>query len=121
MKNIKNLPASCGIYMVVNTINNKKYIGQSINIKKRFQNHHLVEYKNKNNDNYNTKFYQALRKYGIDNFEVIVLKLCEEKDLDTLEIKYIKEFNTFQDGYNSTLGGQNWSLNIHSEETELKR
>ena len=121
MKNIKNLPARCGIYMVVNTINNKKYIGQSTNIKKRFQSHHLVDYKNENNCNYNTKFYQALRKYGIDNFEVIVLKLCEEKELDALEIKYIKEFNTFQDGYNSTQGGQYWSLNIHSEETELKR
>lgn len=121
MKNIENLPASSGIYMVVNLINNKKYIGQSKNIKKRFQSHHLVDYKNKNNCNYNTKFYQALRKYGIDSFEVIILKLCEEKELDDLEIKYIKEFDTFKNGYNSTEGGQYWSPNIHSGETELKR
>ena len=121
MKNIETLPDNSGIYMVVNLINNKKYIGQSKNIKKRFQSHHLVDYKNKNNCNYNTKFYQALRKYGIDNFEVIILKLCEEKELDDLEIKYIKEFDTFKNGYNSTEGGQFWSPNIHSEEIELKR
>lgn len=121
MKNIENLPNNSRIYMVVNLINNKKYIGQSKNIRKRFQSHHLVDYKNKNNCNYNTKFYQALRKYGIDNFEVIILKLCEEKKLDDLEIKYIKEFDTFKNGYNSTEGGQYWSPNIHSEETELKK
>lgn len=121
MKNIEKLPNTSGIYMVVNLINDKKYIGQSKNIKKRFQSHHLVDYKNENNCNYNTKFYQAIRKYGIDNFEVIILKLCEEKELDDLEIKYIKEFDTFKNGYNSTKGGQFWSPNIHSEETEEKR
>lgn len=121
MKNIEKLPNTSGIYMVVNLINDKKYIGQSKNIKKRFQSHHLVDYKNENNCNYNTKFYQAIRKYGIDNFEVVILKLCEEKELDDLEIKYIKEFDTFKNGYNSTEGGQFWSPNIHSEETEEKR
>lgn len=121
MKNIENLPTSSGIYMVVNMVNHKKYIGQSKNIKKRFQSHHLVDYKNENNCNYNTKFYQAIRKYGIDNFEVIVLQLCKEEELDDLEIKFIKEFDTFKNGYNSTEGGQFWSPNIHSEEIETKR
>lgn len=121
MKNIENLPASSGIYMVVNMVNNKKYIGQSKNIRKRFQSHHLVDYKNENNCNYNTKFYQAIRKYGIDNFEVIILKLCKEEELDDLEVKFIKEFDTFKNGYNSTEGGQFWSPNIHSKEIELKR
>ena len=41
--------------------------------------------------------------------------------MDELEIKYIKEFDSFHNGYNSTEGGQFWSPNIHSEETELKR
>ena len=46
MKNINNLPADCGIYLVTNLINDKKYVGQSVNIKKRFQSHHLCDYKN---------------------------------------------------------------------------
>lgn len=121
MKNIQNLPDTSGIYMVINLINNKKYIGQSKNIKKRFQSHHLVDYKNPNSCVYNTKFYQAIRKYGIENFQVEVLQLCDEKDLDDLEIYYIKKFDTFKNGYNSTEGGQFWSPNIHSTEVELKR
>lgn len=121
MKNIQKLPNASGIYMVVNLINNKKYIGQSKNIKKRFQSHHLVDYKNPNNCNYNTKFYQAIRKYGIENFQVEILQLCNEEDMDNLEIYYIKKFDTFKNGYNSTEGGQFWSPNIHSVETELKR
>lgn len=121
MKNIENLPHDCGIYMVTNLINNKKYIGQSKDIKKRFQSHHLSDYKNPHNCNYNTKFYQALRKYGLDNFEVTILKLCSENQLDELEVKYIKEFDSFHNGYNSTEGGQFWSPDIHSPEVELKR
>jgi len=121
MKNIESLPEKTGIYMVVNLINQHKYIGQSKNIKKRFKQHHLCDYNNTNNCCYNTKFYQALRKYGLDNFEVIILELCEENELDALEQKYIKQFDTFKNGYNSTEGGQNWSSNIHSKETELKR
>lgn len=121
MKNIENLPSSSGIYMVENMINHKKYIGQSKNIKKRFKSHHLVDYKNEHSPTYNTKFYQAIRKYGIDNFRVIILQLCKEEDLDELEIKFIKDFDTFKNGYNSTEGGQFWCPNIHSKETELKR
>lgn len=107
--------------MVTNLINGKKYIGQSKNIRKRFQSHHLVDYKNKNSGVYNTKFYQAIRKYGIENFEVAVLELCKEEELDELEIKYIRKFDTFKNGYNSTEGGQFWSPNVHSKEAEIKR
>lgn len=119
--NIDNLPHSPGIYMVINKINDKKYIGQAKDINKRFKAHHLSDYKNPNNCCYNTKFYQALRKYGIDNFDVVILALCPVEQLDKLETEYIAKFDTYKNGYNSTLGGQNWSDNIHSEETELKR
>lgn len=121
MKNINNLPADCGIYLVTNLINGKKYVGQSVNIKKRFQSHHLCDYKNEKGELYNTKFYQALRKYGIENFEVTVLELCNKENLDEKEIYYVSYYDSFKNGYNSTEGGQHWSSNIHSEEAELKR
>lgn len=119
--NIKNLPEASGIYLVKNLINGHSYIGQQKNIKIRFLNHHTCEYKNKNCSQYNTKFYQALRKYGLENFEVIILELCEEQELDEKEIMYIKKYDTFKKGYNSTEGGQFWQPNIHSEEIEEKR
>ncbi len=121
MKNIKQLPKDSGIYRVRNKINNASYIGQSINIYKRFNSHHICNYKNPNNENYNTKFYQALRKYGIDNFEVTILELCDKTELDKKEIYYIKIFDSFHHGYNSTEGGQFWSPDMHSEEVEKKR
>lgn len=119
--NIENLPEASGIYMIQNMINGHAYIGQSVNIKDRIKHHHLHDYLNENNTQYNTKFYQALRKYGIDNFEIIILELCNKEELDKKEIYYIGKFNTFHNGYNSTEGGQFWTPNIHSEETEEKR
>lgn len=121
MKNIENLPEKSGIYMVINLSNNKQYIGQSINIKHRFLANHQYDFKNPNNSSYNSKFYQALRKYGWDNFAVIILELCDKNKLDEREIYYIEKYNTFENGYNSTRGGQNWSPNIYSAEVELKR
>lgn len=121
MKNLKNLPHKSGIYRVYNIQNNISYIGQSKNIYKRFNSHHICDYQNPNNDNYNTKFYQALRKYGIDNFEVEILEFCSTEQLDEKEIYYIKKYDSFHHGYNSTEGGQFWSPNIHSQESEQKR
>lgn len=121
MKNIKNLPKESGIYIVTNIKNNASYIGQAKNIYDRLNKHHIYDYKDKNNCCYNTKFYIALRKYGLENFQVDVLELCSEEELDKKEIYYINKYDSFKHGYNSTKGGQNWSPNIHSEETELKR
>lgn len=121
MKNIENLPEKSGIYMVINLINDKKYIGQSINIKQRFITNHQYDFNNPKNSSYNTKFYQALRKYGWNNFAVLVLEQCDKNQLDEREIYYIDKYNTFKEGYNSTIGGQYWTSKIHSQEIEEKR
>lgn len=48
----------------------------------------------------------AIRLYGKENFIVEVLLECEEKDLDYWERYYIEKYNSYEDGYNLTLGGQ---------------
>lgn len=121
MKNNKNLPNQSGIYLIINTINQVPYIGQAKNIYKRVNRHHIYDYKNPNDSCYDTKFYKAIRKYGLENFEIFVLELCPEELLDEKEKFYIKLFDSFHHGYNSTEGGQNWSPKIFSKETELKR
>lgn len=115
------LPDKPGIYLVRNIINNHKYIGQSYNIKIRFQRHHLSDYKNKKNSCYDCKFYKAIRLYGEDNFEVSIIELCDINKLDEREQYWIEYYDTYKNGYNSTIGGQNWTDKIHSKETELKR
>ena len=61
---------STGIYKITNLLNGKCYIGQSINIQKRWTNH-KTSYKNPNKDCYNYPLYKAFRKYGLENFVVI--------------------------------------------------
>ena len=123
MINVSHLPTTSGIYIVKHKdkTNLHCYIGQSINIYNRFKFHHLVDYKNPNNPQYNGKFYQAIRKYGWDEFEVEILELCPIEELDEKEVLYINNYNSFYDGYNSTPGGQFWSMDIHSPEIEAKR
>lgn len=64
------------------------------------------------NSIHNNKFHNAIRKYGIDNFDKEVLECIEmddkvelKKALDTLEMKYIEKYDSLNNGYNSTLGG----------------
>ena len=121
MIDTKKLKEKSGIYLIINQINGHKYVGQSINIKIRFQRHHLCDYKNKNSSVYKIKLYQDFRKYGIENFEVRILEYCKTELLDEREKYWIKYFDTFKNGYNSTEGGQNWSENIFSEETKNRR
>ena len=117
----KELPKQSGIYKITNITNNHSYIGQSKNIYNRFNSHHICDYQNPNNCQYNSKIYQAFRKYGLQNFDIQILELCSEEELDKKEIQYIKEYDSFKNGYNMTEGGQFWSPTIHSEETERKR
>lgn len=90
-----------GIYKITNTKNDKAYIGQSVDIDKRVKTHK----RNINKIDIDTKFYRALRKYKWDNFSVEVLEECEIVDLDEREKYWIKYYDSYENGYNSTEGG----------------
>lgn len=107
-----------------NIINNKVYIGQTNNYKKRWRNNGQ-EYKPKNK-NY-SRFWNAIQKYGWNNFEHIILKKCSNRDeANYWEIYYIKFFNSQNEeyGYNISEGGNgstNYFANLTQEEQELLR
>lgn len=96
----------CGIYIFTNKIDKKSYIGQSVDIKRRYNEHLNVSFKDSRD--YNTHFHRALRKYGIENFTFFILEECDRSELDILEYKYIKLYNTEDPkfGYN-----KKWSKN----------
>lgn len=101
---------TCGIYLITNLVNGKKYVGQSNNIEKRFRDHRNNALSDKTNEKNNQIIYRAMRKYGFDNFSFEILIECEEDLLDLMEIYYIKKYNTYIHwkgnwGYNMTLGG----------------
>ena len=90
---------SIGIYMYENKINKKVYIGQSKNLEQRHK-QHIFRSKNSGSSEYNSILHQAFRKYGIENFEYIILEECAIGDLNSRELYYINKFDSFNNGYN---------------------
>lgn len=91
-----------GIYCIRNTVNNKVYIGKSINIYFRIKQHiTLLNTKSKNENCY---LVNSWHKYGKDSFEYIVLEYLEvnEKLISDRELYWIRNFesNNPEKGYN---------------------
>ena len=66
----------CGIYMIINLINGKKYIGSSINIRHRLWGHRATL---RHNKHYNNLLQRAWNKYGEENFDFSILEKCPEE------------------------------------------
>lgn len=96
----------CGIYIIKNTKNNYVYIGQSVNIKARWYAHKRSAINEKAQDYY-TKIHSAMRTIGVENFFYEVLEQCPLEQLNEKEIYYIDRFDSYRNGYNMTLGGDN--------------
>lgn len=88
-----------GIYKITNKINNKSYIGQSIHVEERWKEH--IE---KNNNK--SLIHLAIIKYGVENFSFEILEQCSQQELNDREIYWIDKYDTYQNGYNLTLGGE---------------
>ena len=94
-----------GIYIITNNVNGKCYIGQSINIKKRW-NQHKNEAFCVTSPSYNYPLYMAFRKYGVENFKFEVLEECKKQELEEKEIFYIAKYKSDgENGYNQNKGG----------------
>jgi group I intron endonuclease len=103
------------IYRIFNKKNGKSYIGQYIrdDPRQRWTNH-----KSRARHNGQECLYLAIRKHGVENFELSTICVCEKGELNDLEIKYIKEFDSFgSNGYNMTSGGQGLRDFKHTPET----
>ena len=47
-----------------------------------------------------------MRKYGIENFELLVVEECPDTIVDEREIFWIEFYQSFKNGYNATKGGE---------------
>jgi len=108
------------IYKATNVVNGKSYIGQRVGDFEPYKNKHI---KSAMSGRCKKKhFYNALRKYGPENFNWEILEYIESSSIDdiktrlnTLEIEYIDFFKTFGEdgihydtkyGYNHPKGGE---------------
>lgn len=90
------------IYKIINTQSDKIYVGQTAGtLEKRFEEHK----KQARLDNQNA-LYCAMRKYGINNFSIILIEECDNDLLNTREKYWINYYNSFNHGYNMTIGGE---------------
>ena len=110
------------IYLVTNKINCKRYVGQTKQgrlDKRIFE--HLIESKAAGTT---VIFHNAIRKYGIENFEIEVIEdHISEEEIDEKEKFYIQFYHTYYKegkGYNMTLGGQGTHGYIFTEEDKAK-
>ena len=106
------------IYIITNKTNNKSYIGKTEHIdpNKRWQ-EHCQDYKR---DYYKKRpLYKAMNKYGLENFTFKILIKTKNPEID--EVLYIEKYNTYNKGYNATLGGDGKKLINESREQEIIR
>lgn len=107
--NIKN---KAGIYMFFNLVNGDMYIGSSVKLDRRFRVHLS------NIGSVNLPLYNALNKYGLNNFVFLILQYCEavEEICLGLEQSYL---DTFKPKYNILkLAGSSQGFK-HSPESTL--
>jgi group I intron endonuclease len=75
-----------GIYLITNLLNNKKYVGSSVNIYNRYHTHKI---KLKQKIHSNKHLEASYHKYGADNFIFEILEYCEKTELEFKEQYYI--------------------------------
>lgn len=93
------------IYKVTCLVNNKIYIGlTNISIQNRWNTHIGVSY-NPNSPDYNFAFHRAIRKYGVNNFVVEQIDQGSGEELKEKEKYWINYYDSYNKGYNCTLGG----------------
>lgn len=100
------------IYLIRNTINNKVYVGQTkLTLEQRFKEHQQHSKK--------TAISHAIQKYGKENFIIELLEECNITNLDKKETFYIKKYNSYEQGYNNTIGGGSQYIS-HTPEVKQK-
>lgn len=115
-----------GVYKITNSLNGKSYIGQSKDIKKRFNTHKSAINRSLDDPRGQGPLYDAMRKYGVDNFVFEVLEECSESELDEREEYYISLYDSVNNGYNRsetaiTTNDENVIKKIQSQEVRERR
>lgn len=95
-----------GIIYKLTSPSGKEYVGLTTKTLEKRMANHLLDSKN---EKYKHRpLYRAFNKYGFNNFKIEKLADGDYtlKELQDLEIKFIEEYDTFNNGYNCTSGGE---------------
>ena len=129
-KQILDTPTNryCEIYKIINNTTGKLYVGQAVshilNHKKyrpyghegRFRCHISEAFSKKKNQSHYLN--NAIRKYGVEDFVVVLIECCDILDADEKEKYYIQHLNSlYPNGYNLKNGG---NVFTHSDESKKR-
>lgn len=116
------------IYKITNTVNGKIYIGQCVshilNHKRyrpygylgRFKSH--ISEANSNKKNQCKILNNAIKKYGVESFNVEIVFRCSENNADKYEYEYITKYNSlYPNGYNIKNGGTQFKHTEYSRKS----
>jgi group I intron endonuclease len=106
------------VYKITNLLNNKKYIGATSDLVRRMYHHYKCNH-------HIGALHNAIKKYGAENF---IVEIVEQPSIEILYLRekyWIKFYNTYNDGYNLTLGGDGGATygmlhKKHSSQTKEK-
>ena len=100
--NVLGTATVTGIYKITNQETDECYIGQAVDVAKRWKDHAKcglgIDTPASN------KLYKAIQEYGIWNFSWELLEQCSKEELDEKEHFYIDLYDSKNYGYNSSIG-----------------
>jgi len=92
------------VYMATCKLNGRKYVGLTTKTLKKRRAEHIEAALYNNSPLY---FHGAIRKYGVKNFTwKILARRKTTPGLAKAEIRYIDKYGAFEEGFNSTPGGE---------------
>ncbi len=110
------------IYLIFNDVNDKVYVGQTIqSLNKRFNGHCCYS---KTDRSVNMYIKRAIHKYGRDKFHIKLIEECPVEELSKREKYWINYYDSYNNGYNLTLGGQDsnyFSLHRLEDSIDIKK
>lgn len=106
-----------GIYEIRNTVNGKRYIGSSVNIKARWRAHRSALNRN---INVSIKLQRAWEKYGEASFEFNIIEIVtgDKKELYKREQYYIDLYDSANSGYNISKAAGSCAGYHHTEDAK---
>lgn len=106
------------VYRATSRTTGKFYIGKTTQSLEERIRGHRYEAKNRPGSSH---FYRAWNKYGEEDFEWDILETCVDNEAAcALEQIYISLYDTYDNGYNSTLGGENPPIHTGPRSEEWK-
>jgi group I intron endonuclease len=105
------------IYKITNKENGLIYIGCTINsLEKRFGEHLSRCF----SSTHKSKLYNSIKKYGQENFTIELIEECDLSVIYETEKKYVEQYDSYNNGLNSTIGGEGCLGYTHSSEIRQK-